>query len=194
MTTSFYRFGSSTKPENRWYLGAPLNLMGGDIDPRLFTQGIAVDIPDGLVIEKRRHGHPIDFTLADFDMPVVSERLSEVLLEHGKGSVQLLPATVEGEHDKYFIVNAIRAIPCISDRDCLAMRWNESDGRPEKTGSYRMVAQPVLTAANHRGEPIFRAAGWEIMLLCTEPLKVAMERFGFTGIELLRIPSATSDA
>jgi hypothetical protein len=194
MPTSFYRFGSSAEPEGRWYLGAPLNPMGGEIDPRQFTQGTRADTLDGLVIQKRRHGQPIDFTLADFDMPVASERLAEVLLQHVKDSVQLLPAAVHGEQGKYFIVNAVRAIPCISDKDSLVMRWNESDGRPEKTGSYRMIAEPVLTAANHRGEPIFRAAGWEVMLLCTEALRTVVERLGFTGIEFLRIPSATSDA
>ena len=191
---AFHRFGSAVAPEDRWYLASPCDLSGEEIDPRLFTQGKPVDMPADLHIAKRRRGRPLDFTLADFDMPVVSRRMAKLLLDAAQGCVQLLPAEVEDEEDEYFILNVTRTVRCISDPDSSVMRWQAGDGRPEKVGQYRMVANPVLTAASHAGEAMFRAAGWEIMLLASNTLARVLLKSGLSGLELPLLPRAASDA
>jgi len=191
---AFHRFGSASVPEDRWYLASPHDATGEEIDPRLFTEGKPVDLPANLIVTKRRLGRPLDFTLADFDMPVVSGPLAKLLLDAAQGCVQLLPTKVEGEEDEYFILNVTRTVPCISDADSLVMHWQTTDGRPEKIGQYRMVAKPVLTAANHAGEALFRAAGWEVMLLASGKLARVLLNSGLTGLELSMLPRAASDA
>jgi hypothetical protein len=191
---AFHRFGSASTPEDRWYLAGPRDVAGQALDPRLFTQGKHVDLPADLVVTKRRQGRPLDFTLADFDMPVVSRPLARLMLDAAQGCVQLIPTKVEGEEDDYFILNVTRTVPCISDAESLVMHWHASDGRPEKTGQYRMVAKPVLTTANHAGESIFRATGWEIMLLASGELASALLNSGLSGFELPLLPRANDDA
>ena len=191
---AFHRFGSAALSEHRWYLASPRDRSGNEVDPRLFTQGKPVDLPAVLHITKRRTGRPLDFTLADFDMPVVSASLATLLIDAAKGCIQLLPVEVEEEDDKYFILNVTRTVHCISDDESAVMRWTEGDARPEKVGQYRMVAKPVMTADNHSGEAIFRAAGWEIMLLASDDLAKILLRSGLSGLELTSLPNAASDA
>ena len=180
-------------PEDRWYLASPRDVAGEEIDPRLFTQGKPVDVPTNLIVTKRRQGLPLDFTLADFDMPVVSGALAKLLLHAAHGCVQLLPTRVQGEEDEYFILNVTRTVPCVSDAHSLITRWQPGDGRPDKLGQYRMVAKPVLTAASHSGEALFRASGWEVMLLASDNLARVLLTSGLSGLELALLPHA-SDA
>jgi hypothetical protein len=191
---TFHRFGSPATPANRWYLASLRDSNGVEVDPRPFTQGKPVDCASGLTIAKRQDGYPLDFTLADFDMPVVSSSLATLLQEEAHGCIQLLPAKVEGEEHKYFVLVATCKVACISDSESAVMRWEEKDGRPEKVGDYRMIASPVLTNANHRGEAIFRARGWEIMLLATDSLARKLLASGLTGLELTQLPPVASDA
>lgn len=191
---AFHRFGSATGPEDRWYLASPHNASGEEVDPRLFTEGRPIDLPANLYITKRRRGRSLDFTLADFDMPVVSAQLASLLLDFARDCIQLLPAQVEDEQGEFFILNVTRTVPCISDEHSGVMRWNQCDGRPEKVGQYRMVVNPVLTAANHSGAAMFRAAGWEIMLLASDDLARVLLNSGLSGLELATLPSVAGDA
>ena len=190
----FSRFDSPAVPTDRWYLASPRLKSGDEVDPRLFTTGRPLDWAAPLFVPLRRRGRPLDFTLADFDMPVVSAALASLLQLKAPDCFQLLPAKVEGDPGQFFVLNATRAVPCISDRHSLILRWTSEDGRPDKVGTYRMVANPVLTPSNHRGEAIFRAAGWEIMLLATETLAQALQASDFTGLKLVALPEATGDA
>lgn len=156
---AFHRFGSPAVPEDRWYLASPYNPTGEEVDARLFTEGRPVDLPTNLYITKRRCGRALDFTLADFDMPVVSAALASMLLDLARDCIQLLPAQVEDEQGELFILNVARTVPCISDAHSGVVRWSPCDGGPDKVGQYRMVVNPMLSEANHSGEAIFRAAG-----------------------------------
>ena len=111
----FSRFHSAEQPVDRWYLASPTTGHGEDVDPRLFTRGKRIDIADDLYLAKRREGKPLDFTLADFDMPVVSDRLATLLLQHAKHDIQLIPVSVHGEPSTYLILNVSASVQCIAD-------------------------------------------------------------------------------
>ena len=181
-------------PEDRWYLASPHNSTGEEVDARLFTEGRPVDLATNLYITKRRDDRALDFTLADFHMPVVSAPLARLLLDFARDTIQLLPAQVEDERGEFFILNVTRTVPCISDAHSGVMRWNQCDGRPDNVGKYRMVVNPVLSSANHSGEAVFRAAGWEIMLLASDDLSRALRKSGFSGLELATLPNVAGDA
>jgi hypothetical protein len=175
-------------------LGSPHNASGEEVDPRLFTEGRPIDLQANLHITKRQRGRSLDFTLADFDMPVVSAPLANLLLDVARDCIQLLPAQVEDEQDEFFILNVTRTVPCISDAHSGVMRWNQGDGRPEKVGQYRMVVNPVLTAASYSEETMFRAAGWQIMLLASDNLARVLLNSGLSGLELATLPTLAGDA
>ncbi|MCX7217647.1 MAG: hypothetical protein NTY70_01545 [Burkholderiales bacterium] len=121
-------------------------------------------------------------------MPVVSSRLAECLLECAPSDLQLVPVRVSGTEELHYIVNICSLVPCIAEPETKVTRWLPEDGRPEKVGAFRMVIEPVLTAEQHAGQPIFRAQGWEIMMLCTASLKNVLLRGRFSGLELTDLP------
>jgi hypothetical protein len=121
-------------------------------------------------------------------MPVVSSRLAACLLENASSDLQLVPVKVSGTDEPHYVVNVCSVVPCIAEPETKVVRWLPHDGRPEKVGTFRMMLEPVLTAELHARESIFRAKGWEIMLLCTASLKAALLHGGFTGIELVDLP------
>ncbi|KQV52726.1 hypothetical protein ASC95_07855 [Pelomonas sp. Root1217] len=170
-------------------MASPTTGHGEEVDPRLFTQGKRVDIAGDLYLSKRREGKPLDFTLADFDMPVVSDRLAALLLQHAKDEIQLVPVSVHGEPSTYQILNVCAAVPCIAEPETVVTRWGPDDGRPDKIGQLRMVMSPVMSADQHGGQAIFRAEGWQIMLLCHCGLAQALISSGFSGIALSALPS-----
>jgi hypothetical protein len=185
----FSRFESAQQPADRWYLASPTTSHGEYIDPRLFTQGKRIDMADGLYLAKRREGKPLDFTLADFDMPVVSDRLAALLLQHAKHHIQFIPVSVHGESSRYQILNVCANVSCIAEPETVVTRWGPDDGRPDKIGQLRMVISPVMTADEYDGQAIFRATGWQIMLLCHRGLASALISSGFSGLALSALPS-----
>ncbi len=188
MSPPFARFESPASPADRWYLGSPKRESGDECDPRDFTVGARVDVSGMLSVPMRRQGRPLDFTLADFDMPVVSSRLAECLLKNAMADIQLVPVAIDGAAQQHYILNVCSVLQCIAEPETQVVRWQPHDGRPEKVSTIRMLVNPVLTAEHHTGQAIFRVSDWKIMLLCTSTLGAQLLSGGFSGIELLPLP------
>lgn len=187
---TFYRLGGNPDVPGRWYLKAPVDGNGQGVDPRLFTEANAVDATSNLHLPLRRSGSPLDFTLADFDMPVISEPLARVLMSYCPGDVQLLEVAVETQTRPFFIANVRSAVACIAEAESEILWWDGTDACAEKIGTYRMITRPVLTSKNHSGQHLFRARGWEIMLLATSSLKSVLHSAAFTGLQFLPMESS----
>ncbi len=166
--TKFYRLTDDMYLENRWYLNGVRSQVGTSIDSRIFTYGKPIHFPGKLNVGIRSHGTPLDFTLADFGLPVLRTDLAEELVSLVKDVVQLFHVTIDGQEKSYSIINVVSTVPCLDENIDGIMYWGETDGRPEKVGGYRMVPSIKVVPQRIRDQEIFRISGWEVALIVSE--------------------------
>lgn len=179
MSTSYYRLVDEKHIPNRWYLKGPLTTLGETIDPRAFTEARAVECAVPLTVPVRRRGIPLDFTLADFDMPVLRSSFAMRLRELEPEAIQLIPSTVAGEAGAFDILNVLSVVDALDEERSAITYWREEDGRPERVGQYRMVLNMTLDPSRIGAHHVFRIKGWEVALVVSA---TARERLiGATG-------------
>lgn len=169
--------------EDQWFLDAPHDPDGNEIDPRTFTQGKRVVVSEGLVVPIGEPGAPLEFSFGAFDMPVVSARVGEVLEQLAPDDVQRIPVRIEGADGPYEILNVVTAIDCIDRDRTVGTVWTEADHRSDLAGEYRMIIELHLDSSRITSSRIFRVEGWEIALIVTEDVKAALEEIAPTGLQ-----------
>ncbi|QRO02336.1 hypothetical protein JRI60_01690 [Archangium violaceum] len=171
----------------RWHLGLIQDERGRELNPWQFEKGKWLELGCVPRFPLQIPGPPLDFTWAGLSIPVVHARFVQVferlsLLQE----VQFIPAQVEGHPGPYFILNALRIIPCIDDARCEEVRyWKPEDGRPDKVGEYRAVHGLKVDPARVGDAHIFRPWGWRVALIVSEELKEALEREALTGTRFI---------
>jgi hypothetical protein len=159
----------------RWHLDSPRQNADW-VDPRQFCKGMPYTVTSSLRIQLRRIGVPMDYTMADYGMPVVSRRAATVLREVASDDLQLIPVEVEGQLDPYFIANAVKLADCVDEqRSTDVQKWQPEDGRPDRVGSYRSILQLIVDPTRIGPLRFFRIKGWEAALIVSEEVKRAME-------------------
>ncbi|MFP2910463.1 imm11 family protein [Pyxidicoccus sp. 3LFB2] len=142
-----------------------------------------------------RGGKPLDFTLAELDIPVIKPNVAAILSEMAPGDVQLIPVEIASQPGAHRILVATRLVRCIDDSASEEVRyWKPEDGRPEKVGKYRAVSGMRIDPTKVGDAKVFRTWGWTIALIVSEDIKEALERAGVTGLKFKEVtgPSAIS--
>lgn len=166
--------------KGRWFLKGPLEEGGQEIDPRNFTEGVPVDIRR-YVLPTREAGRSLDFTMADYDMPVASARAARIFERLAGDDVQLIPIRVEGQAEEYFIVNAKRALACVDEKACEEVTfWTKDDVRSDLAGTYRWIIGLRIDPAKAGGHAFFWVKDW-VALIASEVIKEAFEKEGIIG-------------
>jgi len=179
MTYEYFRCLDDIRFEGRWQLGEPISA-SGDVDPSRFTTGQVYDGPRDLTLD-REDGVPLDFTLAAFDVPVVSERIATILRELCPCDIQIIPIGIEGEEVGYAILNVLSTVACLNEEKSVFTKWTDADGRNDKLGQYRMVAKLVVDHNKTEGAEIFRIDGWDVPLIVSKRIKEGLEQQGCVG-------------
>lgn len=179
----YYQLLDDIGHPNRWFLQAPVDPTGAEVDPRLFTAGAPVAVAGPLSVRVRQAGHPLDFTLADFDMPVVCCGTGELLSQLAPGDVQRVPVRVDGREEPYEILNVVTRRQAIDERRSVITRWTEEDGWPEKLGQYFMVSRLAIEPEAAAGAGIFRLTGWEIAVVVSDTVRRALLAHEVTGVK-----------
>jgi hypothetical protein len=73
-------------------------------------------------------------------------------------------------------------IKCVDEKESDIMWWTEADERPDKIGQYRMITKLKIVPDLVQESQMFRVEGWEIALVISETVKVALEKRGVAGI------------
>src|SRR5579885_258572 len=175
----YYILTDDKAVSGRWYLKGPQRPDGVTIDPRTFTSGIPVNGASfqNMSIPIRKAGRPLDFTLADFDMPVMRADLAEVLQRECAGEVQVIPVKVQGESTPYAVLNLTKRVECLDEHRSGITWWTASEGRPEKIGQYMIVARPRIDPARVVGNRVFRIRGWEVTMVVDGTIAALLEPF-----------------
>lgn len=179
----FYRLLADPAAVSRWYLKAPIDSSGNEVDSRVFTQGVpATTQLEGLIIPLRRKGTMIDFNFCDFDMVVTPAVLNAELAGLVGGGIQRIPVNVSSCDRDFEILNVIDLVDCVDEAASVFTKWTHEDGRPDKVGQYRMFARLCISAEAAAGHHLFRVREWPIALIASESVKLMFESRGVSGI------------
>jgi hypothetical protein len=181
-TDHFYELCDDVESPGRWYLDGVIAPGAQDIDPRDFNEGQWMNAPSSLTVRVRNDGRPLDFTFADFRMPVVTRTVGAMIADIAPNAVQCIPVTVAGQQQPYDILNVTSRCRCIDESRSSIVRWTPRDGRPDKVGQYRMITTLRVDRVQAAGKQIFRCEGWKIVVIVSEQLKDLFDRNRISGV------------
>jgi hypothetical protein len=184
---AYFRVVDDFTISGRWLLQGLVDASGAPRDPRNFVYGQRVQEEYGLHIPSIVEGQPLEFTLADFDMPVVSSALGAVIADVASEHIQRLPITIEGVGSGYEILNVTTIVDAL-DRDHSRLTyWGESDKRPDKIGKPRMIVEIAIDPNRAFSTPIFRLRDWTIALIVSGVLARKLRSKSGIRLEKLRV-------
>jgi hypothetical protein len=184
----YYDLLDDTQLPGRWQLGTPLDAEGSEIDPWQFKKGRVLELGCVPRFTLDLPGHPLDFSLAAFSIPVVHDRFVRMLEPLHVDGVQFIPAQVDGHPGPWYILNSLQIIRCIDDARCEEVQyWKPEDDRPDKLGEYRAVHGLRIDPASVGDAQIFRPWGWRVALIVAEEIKQAFEAEGLSGARFVEV-------
>lgn len=181
MSEQFYLLTDDKEIPQRWYLRGPTTPEGMKVDAREFIRGRSVELDRTLRIACRRPGEPLDFTLGDFDMPVLKNEYAAGLKRLASQEVQVLPVLIEGIGEGYSIINITTALRCLDEGRSQVTYWPSDD--PRSIDRYRMVISPVIDREVAAGHHLFRIAGWETALVVSASVSAILEHARGAALE-----------
>lgn len=185
----YYQLRDDMSAPGRWHLGSPVDGQGKEADVWQFSKGKRIPEQGRLRFQIEVAGHPLDFSLDTLATPIVHPRVVKLFETWGlQDEVQFVPIDVEGQQEPWFVLNALRIIPCVDEaRSDEVQRWTPEDGRPDKVGQYRSVIGLSVDPTQVGEARIFRPWGWTVALIVSDDLKQAMETEGLTGMKFLAV-------
>lgn len=187
MTVNYYQVIDDPQDSKRWFLKSPTDANGQAVDPELFRVARAVDAATPLTISVRREGNPVDWTFADFDMPVIAKEPGDELASLVGDAVALYSAKVVGNSGAFYVLNALKCLRCVDESRSEFIKWLPEHGVANKVGQYRQITKLRLRREAVEGSDLFRIEGWRIALIVSERVKCAMERLKVRGVTYLPV-------
>jgi len=183
MNSQYFELNWDVYVPGRWYLDDPLDSDGTTVEPWEFSNGKRVDVKAPLRIPQYVPGCALDFSeFASNPIPVVNQRLAQLLTEKVPDDIQLITAHIDEVSEPYYVVNVLRFIRCIDDAASDEVEyWLPEDERPDKVGKYRVVSGLRIDPSKVEGAHLFRPWGWEVVLIVSAELKEAIEALGVIG-------------
>lgn len=155
---------------------------GVELDARTFVQASSLHFPSGIAIEVDNEGEALDYNTGPFGVPIVSEYIADILSDLASNDVQLLPLDIEGETEKFYVLNVLHAISCIDEERSMVQYWGPNDHRADLAGHFRTVARIKLNSEAAHGIEIFRLAGWKTEIAVSGDLADALRLSGQKGM------------
>ncbi|WP_224372446.1 imm11 family protein [Hyalangium versicolor] len=150
----------------------------------MFGEGRLLPNPGPIRALVRNQGKRRTFMFAGVEsVPIINEAVAHVFRAIAPDDVQLFPVTVEGDPERYFIVNASRTIDCIDEASCREVhRYGQDDPVPERRGAYRWIYGLRIDPSKTDGARVFRPKRFTTALIVSGEVKDALERVGNLGV------------
>jgi hypothetical protein len=190
MSQRYFALREDVYVPGRWYPDEPTDSAGQEVDDVWqFTDGKRVHIEGRLRIPLYRLGTPLDFcTTAVGTTPIVHPKVAAVFAELAPDDVQFIPVEVQGQSEAYSVLVATRLIRCIDEKASREIAvWKAEDGRPDRTGEYRIVAGMRIDSSKVGDAKVFRPWGWTVALIVSADIKDALERVGAVGVKFTEV-------
>jgi hypothetical protein len=177
-----YQIKDHLEYPGRWFLQAPIDKEGRRIHPAEFLKGINLVLSEPVHIPLRRPGECLDFTFADYGMPVINQRIADFLKAICADEIQLFSASVDGSAQEHFILNILNLKDCMDMTHSVYDLWKEADNVPENVGKIFGVFDLKIDPNRFAGADICRIPDWKVPIVVSERIKVFLESNKFTGI------------
>ncbi|ATB37475.1 hypothetical protein CYFUS_002897 [Cystobacter fuscus] len=119
--------------------------------------------------------------------PIASQAIANVFKTLAPDEVQLLPVSIEGESERYFVVNATKVVDCIDEAGCREVQHYPEGSFTEYAGEYRWIYGLRIDPARTEGEQVFRLKKFKTAFIVSEDIKNALERVGNLGVSFERV-------
>lgn len=185
MSRSMYRLIFDSRLTDQWFIDTPVNHAGDIWAFWRLLGGSPLEDADlqPWQTRVRQAGRRLAFSFAGFDVPVVTEKVAQVLMRRFGSQVQFPQLRIVGEDLDHRILVATRSVRCVDESSSEFIKWGPADGRPDKCGEYRMFTclrlDPALVPAD---TSIFRVWGWEQALIVREEVAEALRSCIQTGL------------
>jgi hypothetical protein len=174
----YYSLYDDMGTDERWYLDDPAGPSGEWIGTAL-TRATRYEGLTPLTCRVHHPGPPLELTISLYNVPVVTDRVAELLLQHARDEIQLLPTEAAGYSGRLWAVNILSAPDCVDEvRSEEVRRWTEADGRPDRIGDYREIYGLQIDPVRATGSMILRPKGWLLEIIVAEPLATALTQAG----------------
>jgi len=174
--TQFFELYQSMRDPGMWYVSDPPDVS------RWLRSGPAPC--ESVELRTYKPGTPLDFTNTLRGLPVVSTRLAPVFASQGDAQLSLVPATVDGSA-QFWALKTLAYINAVHGQASVYKVWAPGDGRPDRTGEFRLFDRLVLSEAAVPGHTtIFRLHGQWTRLFVRAALAEAILAVHPTGVEL----------
>lgn len=201
----YYELDDDVTIKGRWYLNGLLDNQGRELDSRDFTysrrlatdgclqvtlnnEGRMIKVEQPLKVRLRRKGLPLDISFADFDMPVVTRAVGNLLNDIAPADIQRFPVQIDSCKEEYDILNIISRPNCIDiSRSKIDEWWTEEDQRPDLLGQPQMISKLRIDENRTAGAHIFRPDGWDVVVIVSDVVKKALQRERATGVKFRKV-------
>jgi len=162
---TLFRVERDIHRQKGWLLDSPTQRSGREV-----AYGFGADArrkkPVPLKMERYLGGREMDFSFTVLDVPVVNRRVADIITRHDPKSVQLLPVTLQGSRERYWVLNVVAKVPPSHFK-----AWTKKHRRPVAEASIgrRLIA---------------RAGVVHSALVVARPLAEALVEAEVTGISL----------
>ena len=175
-------------PKKRWFLGS-INF-DGEWDFWKYVSPGKVDVPQKeLFVTTRKKGLSLDFTMADFDLLIVNEKVKNLISEK---EVQVIPVKLEADPNSkinYYLMVVNNEIECVDESKSIFVKWLKDDPiRPDLAGEYKSFEKLVLNPVDiPKDTNIFRLKKYDIVVVISEKLKLLFEENKVSGLQYIKI-------
>jgi hypothetical protein len=125
----------------------------------------------------------MEFTLGDDGTPVANERVAAIIKRIAGPEVLLFPAQVDEQEKPYVILVAQLAVECVDKSASEELTYfTEEDNRPNRLGEYKSIGRLRIDRRAAAGHHFFRVKGWEVALIVSEQVRIALEEAHVSGL------------
>lgn len=164
----------------RWFIG-------GIVFPEKFSHWEFLNCKeieiDSVSFNLRKRGESLDFTFADFDVPIVSLSL-KAILEEKNASVQFIPTKIGEAFEQFYCLNILNEEDCVDRENSVYEIWEKDNKiRPDKAGQFRSIYKLKISEAFVSKHEIFRIKGFRNQIIASEKFKEMFMENKFCGLK-----------
>lgn len=171
-----------------------LNSDGSWKDVWMFTRCEPAPRSHGLKFAVSNDGIPRDFNIANFNIPIVSQNLGELLSLNDIDCIERIPISIASSSDtQWEVLNILQRVDCI-DYDASVIDFFPSDPNdpsvktnPTRAGMPRGIRSLRIKPEKCSGKHIFRIKNWEVPIIVSKKVKDFIEAKGMKGIRFLGV-------
>ncbi len=187
-TMDYYKISFDDQETEGWELVVTWELPDGSWrDVWAYTRCEYLSQPDDITVDIVDKGLATDFNLANFNIPIVSKRLGDVVESVAKNQIQRIPISI-GDDRGWEILNILNLVECLDYERSVIDYHAEIPSDPaivetlKNSGKPRGVRLLRIDGRKACGFHIFRISDWTIPIIVSAALKNALEDAGVTGL------------